>query len=65
MYQLKAVELPAGNRIVLWTTHSMEEAKAAAEKVYEMGYGKILFQIYLDSESNLQEEFIMMHKREE
>ena len=60
MYLLKAVELATGKPIVLWITDSMEKAKAAAGKINEMEYGKMLFQIYLDSESTLQEEFILL-----
>ena len=60
MYQLKALEESTGKPKVLWIADSLQEAKDAANAINAVkpqDSGALRFQIFLDTEGNLVEEF--------
>ena len=62
MYLLKAIEDVTGKVTVMWVVNSLEEAKEAAERIYElkpMDAGMMHFQVFLDSDGNLIDEFTL------
>lgn len=63
MYLLKAIEESTGNTKVLWIVCSPEEALEAARIINEMKpvtAGMMRFQVFLDSEGNMIDEFLLI-----